>query len=160
MSELDLEAIMARANAATIGPWETVHNDTYVSGPTIDHDWDWIIGDLIVEDGETQADYRGTRIKENCIFVANARQDIPALFNEVKALRARISELEAKDETVCPWSEEAGPDGDPYYSTSCGGEFIMIEDLLKENEFKFCAYCGKKIVELVKTEEPQEGAQA
>ncbi len=90
---VDIEAIRARANAATPGPWGTGHNDTYVSGPLTDGEWDWIIGDIPVDDGQEQEDYRGHRIKENCIFVANARQDVPALCDDVEALRYTLTVL-------------------------------------------------------------------
>jgi hypothetical protein len=95
---VDLDAIRARANAATKGPWETHHEGTYVGGLVIDGEWDWIIGDLQVDDGQDQEDYRGEKIKENCIFVANARQDIPALCDEIESLRERVKELEVKEE--------------------------------------------------------------
>jgi hypothetical protein len=92
---VDIDAIRARANAATKGPWETAHDDTHVGGPVIDGDWDWIIGDLQIDDGQDQEDYRGKRLKENCIFVAHARQDIPALCDEVESLRAEVKNLKA-----------------------------------------------------------------
>jgi hypothetical protein len=90
-------------------------------------------------------------------FWTSALEDTRALCDEVKSLRARVKEIDGKGESVCPWVEDSGPDGDPYYSTSCGGEFIMLEGGLKDNEFKFCAYCGKKIVELAKPVEPTKG---
>jgi hypothetical protein len=97
---VDIEAIRERANAATKGPWETAHNDTYVGGSVIDGDWDWIIGDLQIDSGQDQEDYRGKRIKENCIFVAHARQDIPALCDEIESLRERVKELEGKEKDL------------------------------------------------------------
>jgi len=96
MSEpLDIEAIRARANAAAEGPWHTEYNDTWVSGPVVDGDWDWIIGDMPTDDGQWQEDYRGKKIKENCIFVAHARQDIPSLCDEVEILKNKLAIAEA-----------------------------------------------------------------
>ena len=77
---LDLDAIEARANAATSGPWEVeaaaVVCDRYederpgVCGP---HDVDW---PLLAEDAE---------------FIAHARTDVPALVAEVRRLRAALA---------------------------------------------------------------------
>ncbi|MHB8406220.1 MAG: hypothetical protein ACYDCJ_12435 [Gammaproteobacteria bacterium] len=64
---LDLDAIEARANAATPGPWDTDEYDgglrsTVTAGPiTSDEDYD---------------------------FIAHARTDVPALIAEVRRLRA------------------------------------------------------------------------
>ena len=44
---------------------------------------------------------------------------------------------------VCEWrlcDEEAN-----VYDTSCRNPHILIEGTPKENEYKFCPYCGKKI---------------
>jgi hypothetical protein len=96
MKPLDIESIRARAEKATPGPWITDHNDTFVSAHNGDGDWDWIVGDMTLDSGQEQSDFRGYNIKANCIFIAHARQDIPALCDRVEALEVRIRELEAK----------------------------------------------------------------
>ena len=48
----------------------------------------------------------------------------------------------------CVWEEERGLDTDGVYSTLCGNMFTIMEGNPKENGFKYCAYCGQKILEL------------
>ncbi len=89
---LDLDAIEARANAATPGPWEVeeyvgVLESTSVldrvSEPT--HDWERRIIASSLPDEPADA-----------AFIAHARTDVPALIAEVRRLRvmeARLKEV-------------------------------------------------------------------
>lgn len=70
---LDLEAIKARAEAATPGPWECVGMGDVVT-PTF----------VIQTTDRNPADGR---------FIANARTDVPALVAEVERLQAEVDEL-------------------------------------------------------------------
>ena len=50
---------------------------------------------------------------------------------------------ENKSDDVCEWrlcDEEAN-----VYDTSCRNPHILIEGTPRENNYKFCPYCGKKI---------------
>lgn len=77
MTALDLDAIQARADAATVGPWV-----------------------MTAQGGIESASYRGpgedftsvasTRTQNNWEFIAHAREDVPALVAEVRLLRGRI----------------------------------------------------------------------
>jgi hypothetical protein len=84
MTELDLDEIEARANAATPGPWEayfTLHGDP-----------------MVVEQGQgpfgavtlpsTAPDDYG---KANAEFIAHAREDIPALVQRVRELEQTLA---------------------------------------------------------------------
>ena len=76
MSDLDLDAIRARADAATPGPW----------GFCIPHNRDWPNPDPIF--GATPGDeVAWTRRNADWNFIAHAREDIPALLDEVDRLR-------------------------------------------------------------------------
>lgn len=81
MSLLDVDAIEARANAATPGPWKlwgmTVMTDRHGTGDVADCD------DIAF----TADPDRGLRTF-NADFIAHAREDIPALVAEVRRLRA------------------------------------------------------------------------
>ena len=86
---LDLDAIEARATAATPGPWctdswEIYQGTKYEPGLSA-----WI--------GET---CRGTSSLEqdraDAAFVAAARTDVPAMAAEIRQLRARVAELETR----------------------------------------------------------------
>jgi len=44
----------------------------------------------------------------------------------------------------CIWEFQ---DGDDYYETYCNNSFCFLEGFIKENNFKFCPFCGKSIKE-------------
>lgn len=77
---LDLEAIKARAEAATPGPWErriTTFTSCGVQGP-----------EMAIYD-------EGGHGEEDAEFIAHARTDIPALVAEVERLRQLKSDADA-----------------------------------------------------------------
>jgi hypothetical protein len=80
MTEDDLKAIEARANAATPGPWEIDQKDCTVlrapNGPPADQS---LMGD------EQYYPWTPDRI-EDWQFIASARTDVPALIAEVRRL--------------------------------------------------------------------------
>jgi hypothetical protein len=115
--QLDLDAIEARANAATEGPWDAhCHShpasgcrclscDDPAVGWTVDHpkarDCDEIVAERSA-DG-TLNDFRrplascdhGPLLSyEDASFAAHARNDVPAMAAEIRRLRARVAELE------------------------------------------------------------------
>jgi hypothetical protein len=94
-TELDLDAIEARANAATEGPW-VAHPDGLV--------WterpipgDPVSGSTEVEDAE---------------FIAAARADVPALVAEVRRLRAELEQARQIAADNRAWPD---PDARPRY---------------------------------------------
>ncbi len=51
-------------------------------------------------------------------------------------------------EKTCEWKYVEDSFFDGHWHTSCGNDFAMInDDTPKDNKFKFCCYCGKKIKE-------------
>lgn len=86
---IDLEAIKARCNAATPGPWEP--------------SWDWSYDDFDGYSGYGQSPATSGKslddIREqscaNADFIAHAREDILALVAEVEQLRAYADRLAA-----------------------------------------------------------------
>ena len=74
MNDEQLQAIKARANAATPGPWEC-HNDDFV---VVLHDGVWHT--ISIPD-----------TSPNAAFIAAARADVPALVAEVERLRAELA---------------------------------------------------------------------
>lgn len=73
---LDLDAIEARANTATPGPW------------AVSEDY----SDVLAPDGSQLASYwNPTSETENGEFIAHAREDVPALLAEVRRLRAQVA---------------------------------------------------------------------
>jgi len=50
--------------------------------------------------------------------------------------------------TVCVWGQYSYSDIDMgTWQTDCGQIFCFIEDGPKENEMKYCCYCGKTLTE-------------
>lgn len=83
----DLEAMAARCEAATPGPWEVLEDRL------VDTAW---LNAATVDDDKPIAlfDYRsGPENKANAAFVAGARSDVPVLLRLVKTLSRRVEEL-------------------------------------------------------------------
>lgn len=86
MTNIELESILNRVNGARRGPWKSyVEGRDFTSGSNF----------IMIGKGED----RGTDIEligatiEDQNFIAEARQDIPLLVNEVKRLKRLIEEL-------------------------------------------------------------------
>jgi len=47
----------------------------------------------------------------------------------------------------CIWKEEKDIDSCHVYNTSCENMFEFIDGNPKDNNFKYCPYCGKSINE-------------
>lgn len=103
---LDIEAIQARADAATPAPWDTL-GGTRVRA---------IKGDLAVPifQSETPIDWHKKKNVthsvlcrayadevNNATFIAHARTDIPALIAEIERLRATPKPLDGEAERLC-----------------------------------------------------------
>jgi hypothetical protein len=85
--EPNIEVIAARCKAATPGPWEVVEE--------AEVDAAWVNAATPTDDKPIALfDYRtGSENKANAAFVAQARQDIPALIEMVAGLRRRVADL-------------------------------------------------------------------
>lgn len=86
LTDADITAILARAEAATPGPWAVsgYHEDDY--GPHVSGANDAGVCIVCSEHPRETAD---------AAFIANARTDIPDLCAEVERLRAALADAEA-----------------------------------------------------------------
>ena len=87
IAAIDLEAIAARCEAATPGPWEVLSDEL------VDTVW---LNAATPEDDKPIAlfDYRpGTLNRANADFVAHARQDVPVLLAAMRSMQQRIQDL-------------------------------------------------------------------
>lgn len=91
MTDEELQAIEARANAATLGPWAASEFIGHTGGCVLAR---------IDDEGDTariaETRWRWSALgmwqhKANLEFIASARQDIPALVAEVRQLRAALA---------------------------------------------------------------------
>lgn len=82
MADLDLDTILARADAADPAPWIVVFPFVKAANGEGDEvaDFGWT-----VDTGEAHA-----QLVRNAEFVAAARTDVPNLVNEVRQLRAAL----------------------------------------------------------------------
>lgn len=87
MTELDLEAIKARCEAATPGPWH--HRSTPNSFVTDPDKYSIVVDAGIYED--LSREQQELIARNNRIFSAHARDDVPALVAEVERLRAALA---------------------------------------------------------------------
>jgi rRNA maturation endonuclease Nob1 len=55
----------------------------------------------------------------------------------------------------CAWTYDAD-DESGTWETECGHAFCFIDDGPKENDCKFCAYCGGNLVEVIATAEDED----
>ena len=78
---IDLEAIEARANAATPGPWYNLDDWMIHTEPDFEHN------------GIPNSKVIGTVKKADADFIAHSREDIPALLAEVERQAAEIKTL-------------------------------------------------------------------
>jgi hypothetical protein len=53
---------------------------------------------------------------------------------------------------TCTWSEDA----DSVWTSDCGQDFELVWGTPTENEFTYCCFCGKKLVEKQYSEENEE----
>ena len=91
MTDIDLEPIKARLEAATDGPWEI--------DPTAH---DWAAGVRCLPCQVSVADTASVEIAE---FIAHAPTDIDALVAEVERLRALLTAEPTEDEVEVAWQE-------------------------------------------------------
>lgn len=95
MTTLDLDAIQARADAATEGPWKVTDLSNHGHRGTLWVDIDRPADGSMTVAELTEAD--GVEViwkTTDAEFIAHARTDIPALIAEVKALRGKVAEVE------------------------------------------------------------------
>ena len=53
----------------------------------------------------------------------------------------------------CVWTEDEG-----FWITSCGREFVINEGTPKQNDMKYCCYCGDVLLEAVQPINSQDRA--
>jgi hypothetical protein len=128
---LDLDAIQARADKATPGPWAVPGANVFrviAIGPEptgiVEYPEEHFYygnDDLVYQRHQDPGADRA--------FIAAARTDVPALVNELRALRAEVARLRAVGE---PWAwaiAKKGSDNPTMYFTDCLGlKALVAED--------------------------------
>lgn len=83
LDRAQIEAIAARAEAATKGPWKPKFHTNYGGGHSVDYDMGRTVAHVYLTD----------RNEADATFIAAARADIPALILHAAALEAEIDAL-------------------------------------------------------------------
>lgn len=55
--------------------------------------------------------------------------------------------VQDRDSKTCEWEERKKYDEYGVYDTSCNNTQYFSDGGIKENEYKYCPYCGKRIVD-------------
>lgn len=94
MAELDLDAILALADAADAAPWTTDPSTLYVHNARgeVVASFEWL----------AQTPEEWAQLENNAKFTAAARTDVPALVAEVRRLRGAITRARQACEDVNP----------------------------------------------------------
>jgi len=136
MSELDLDAIEARAKAATPGPWEydgcSVTDWGVTASHTITMEW--------MPNG--RGDGTNERESPDGQFIAHAREDVPALIAELRRLREENARLKdrigKREDAFLIGAPHEAPAECPSYYDKCNctvenlAGLIDIADKLRE----------------------------
>jgi hypothetical protein len=77
-----------------------------------------------------------------------ARESIATLTRELEAVREEKSQ-------PCRWTQEDDSESDTW-STSCGQYYVINDGTPRENDMKFCSFCGKPLIEEPYVEPPDE----
>jgi hypothetical protein len=94
----DINAIKARAKAATPGPWDWHKNAHPNCNGT---QWGWVSG----PDGNVC--FSGVQAGKDAIFIAHAREDIPALITEVERLNLDLKAANKRAERLAKKCRDA-----------------------------------------------------
>lgn len=89
-SPIDLDAIEARANAATAGPWEAPDQLLIPCVRGVSDHGNTI---RVCQFGWNNSPDAKRRDANNAVFIAHAREDVPALVAEVRRLRGALAHL-------------------------------------------------------------------
>jgi len=137
MTREERDAIRARCEAATSGPWEYdgMHNE--IQTPYSENGFWLICSEVRTHPSEKILDEFGHTYNPDFEFIANARQDIPALLDA-------LDEAEAHAERVCTYIEFC--EGDPHDDDHCSWYCKCSEcGNIEYSEPRYCPGCGAKI---------------
>lgn len=141
LTEERIAEIKARAEAATPGPW--YHVLSAIVGTTTRPDDDNTTCICNTEWGNA------TNVQPNAEFIAHAREDVPALLEEVERLLARgdwlITHILEKDLFLCPMTK--GHKCEQRYGVMC---------CLDSSETESRRQCWRKAADMATRENPGE----
>lgn len=60
----------------------------------------------------------------------------------------KLKKLLQEKDKECKWEYEEDMNGQEQWNTDCGQCQVFIDGDIKENEYNYCPYCGKKIKQI------------
>jgi len=86
-------------------------------------------------------------IISDALFYSRTFRDNPEQLDEICKAYYRWLKMD-----TCTWSEDA----DSVWTSDCGQDFELVWGTPTENEFTYCCFCGKKLVEKQYSEKNEE----
>ena len=74
--------------------------------------------------------------------IAKQERTIKRIKKDAQSTRTNAERIRNMTDDVCEWKYN---DSEYYFESSCKHLHIFMSDGPKENEYRFCPYCGKKI---------------
>ena len=74
--------------------------------------------------------------------ITKQERTIERIKRDVQSTETNVDRIRNMSDDVCEWKYN---DSEYYFESSCKHLHIFMSDGPKENEYRFCPYCGKKI---------------
>ena len=138
VTDLDLDAIEARANAASDGPWIVVHEPAWEADDVQHPDVIKVGAPLYVGDDEpftvclVSTDYEDDPVDVlgDAEFIAHARTDVPALVAALREARAEVERISVSLGGMVEWLAEIVVDTrDALRAGGCAEHFLTAEQV-------------------------------
>ena len=98
--------------------------------------------DELIRNIETQAILLHDKSREKSLLMTDYTSSEAAR----ATLRAEFKRLRQETSGICNWTASYD---DEYWNTDCGQDFVLETGSPKENDMRFCSYCGKRLVEVI-----------
>lgn len=57
--------------------------------------------------------------------------------------------------TNCKWVQDSDWENSGDYHTECGGELSLTVGTPKDNDMKYCCFCGKELIQILVNEDEE-----
>ena len=123
-------------NAMTCPSWWSAFN-VISEQPTA-----YSVNEVVEELEETMQDLSVIEILSHIDFDSTIQSGLDNFLKAYNSELLRIVKNGGVSDDVCEWKYK---DSEYYFESSCEHLHIFMSDGPKENEYRFCPYCGKKI---------------
>ena len=103
---------------------------------------EYMVDKVVAELEETMQDLSVIEVFSHIDFDRTIQSGLDNFLKAYNSELLRIVKNGGVDDDVCEWKYK---DSEYYFESSCEHLHIFMSDGPKENEYRFCPYCGKKI---------------